>query len=168
MNIQSWFPLGLTDLISLQSKGLARVFSNTTAPILQGSAFFMVQLSHPYMTIGKTIASTRHTFVDKVMSLLFNMLSRLVIWIRQWLPTPVLLPGKSHGWRNLEGCSPWGHWVLDTTEWLHFHFSLSCIGEGNGNPLQCSCLENPRDGRPWWLPSMGSHTVGHDWSDCLA
>ena len=50
----------------------------------------------------------------------------------------------------------------DTTERLHFHFSLSCIGEGNGNPLQCSCLENPRDGKPGGLPSMGSHRVGHD------
>ena len=68
---------------------------------------------------------------------------------RQWHLTPVLLPGKSHGWRSLVGCSPWGHEELDTTEWLHFHFSLSCIGEGNGNPLQCSCLENPRDGA-WW------------------
>ena len=50
----------------------------------------------------------------------------------------------------------------DRTEQLHFHFSLSCIGEGNGNPLQCSCLENPRDGEPGGLPSMGSHRVGHD------
>ena len=57
---------------------------------------------------------------------------------RQWQPTPVLLPGKSHGWRSLVGCSPWGHNKSDTTERLHFHFSLSCIGEGNGNPLQCS------------------------------
>ena len=116
-------------------------------------------------------------------------------------------------WRSLEGCSTWGHWGSDTTERLHFHFSFSCIGEGNGNPLQCSCLENPRDGASWWaavhgivksqtrlsnftftfhfnalekemaahpsvlawripgtghpggLPSMGSHRVGHDWSD---
>ena len=67
----------------------------------------------------------------------------------QWHPTPVLLPGKSHGWRSLVGCSPWGHWESDTTERLHFHFSLSCIGEGNGNPLQYSCLENPRDGGAW-------------------
>ena len=51
------------------------------------------------------------------------------------------------------------------TERLHFHFSLSCIGEGDGNPLQCSCLENPRDGG---LPSMGSHRVGHDGSDLVA
>ena len=65
-------------------------------------------------------------------------------------PTPVLLPGKSHGWRSLVGCSPWGREESDTTERLHFHFSLSCIGEGNGNPLQCPCLENPRDSRAWW------------------
>ena len=57
------------------------------------------------------------------------------IWRWQWHPTPVLLPGKSHGRRSLVGCSPWGRWASDTTEWLHFHFSLSCNGEGNGNPL---------------------------------
>ena len=74
---------------------------------------------------------------------------------RQWHPTPVLLPGKSHGRRSLEGCSPWGHWGSDMTERLHFHFSLSCIGEGNGNLLQCSCLENPRDGAPWWASVYG-------------
>ena len=65
-------------------------------------------------------------------------------------PTPILLPGKSHGQRSLEGCSPWGRWGSDTTEQLHFHFSLSCIGEGNGNPLKYSCLENPKDGGAWW------------------
>ena len=54
------------------------------------------------------------------------------------------------------------------TEWLHFHFSLSCIWEGNGNRLQCSCLENPRDCGAWWATSMGSHRVGHDWSDLAA
>ena len=74
---------------------------------------------------------------------------------RQWHPTPVLLPGKSHGWRSLVGCSPWGPEESDTTEQLHFHFSLSCTGEGNGNPLQCSCLENPRDGGAWWAAVYG-------------
>ena len=54
------------------------------------------------------------------------------------------LPGESHGWRSLVDCSPWGHEESDTTERLHFPFSLPCIGEGNGNPLQCSCLENPQ------------------------
>ena len=76
-------------------------------------------------------------------------------WRRQWHPTPVLLPGKSHGQRSLVGCRPWGHEESDTTERLHFHFSLSCIGEGNGNPLQCSCLENPRDGGAWWAAVYG-------------
>ena len=65
------------------------------------------------------------------------------IWLTK---TPVLLPGKSHGQRSLVGCSPWALEELDTTEQLHFHFSFSCIGEGNGNPFQCSCPENPRDG----------------------
>ena len=74
---------------------------------------------------------------------------------RQWHPTPVLLPGKSHGWRSLVGCSPWGREESDTTERLHFHFSPSCIGEGNGNPLQCSCLENPRDRGAWWAAIYG-------------
>ena len=75
---------------------------------------------------------------------------------RQWHPTPVLLPGKSHGRRSLVGFSPWGRKELDTTERLHFHFSLSHIGEGNGNPLQCSCLENPRDGEAWWAAVYGA------------
>ena len=76
-------------------------------------------------------------------------------WRRQWRSTPVLLPGKSHGRGSLVGCSPWGLKESDTTEWLHFHFSLSCIGEGNGDPLQCSCLENPRDGGAWWAAVYG-------------
>ena len=70
-------------------------------------------------------------------------------------PTPELLPGKYHGRRSLVGCSLWGREELDTTERLHVHFSLSCIGEGNGNPLQCSCLENPRDGGAWWAAVYG-------------
>ena len=70
-------------------------------------------------------------------------------------PTPILLSGKSHGWSSLVGCSPWGHWESDTTERLHFYFSLSCIGEGNGNPLQYTCLENPRDGGAWWAAVYG-------------
>ena len=74
---------------------------------------------------------------------------------RQWHPTPVLLPGKSHGRSSLVGCSPWGRQESDTTERLRFHFSLSCIGEGNGNPLQCSCLENPRDSGAWWAAIYG-------------
>ena len=84
---------------------------------------------------------------------------------RQWHPTPVLLPGKSHGWRSLVGRSPWGHEESDTTEQLHFHFSLSCIGEGNGNPLQYSCMENPMDREACGLQSMGLQRVGHHWAN---
>ena len=82
-------------------------------------------------------------------------LIRLQYRRRQQQVTPVLLPRKSHGWRSLVGCSPWGCKELDTTERLHFHFSLSCIREGNGNPLQCSCLENPRDSRAGWAAVYG-------------
>ena len=100
-NIQDWLSLRLTGLISLLSKGFSKVFSSTTVQKLWHSAFFLVQLSYPYMTTGKTIPLTTQTFVSRVMSLLFNMLSRFV------------------------------------------------IGEGNGNPLQFSCLEKPRDGGAW-------------------
>ena len=86
---------------------------------------------------------------------------------RQCHPTPVLLPGKSHGRRSLVGCSPWGREELDTTERLHFHFSLSCIGEGNGNPLQCSCLENPRDRGAWWAAVCGV-AQGRKWLKWLS
>ena len=79
------------------------------------------------------------------------------IWLNdlQWHPTPVLLPGKSHGWRSLVGCSPWGRRESDMTERLHFHFSLSCTGEGNGNPLQYACLENPKGWGAWWAAVSG-------------
>ena len=77
------------------------------------------------------------------------------IWRRQWHPTPALLPGKSHGRWSLVGCSPWGCEESDKTEQLHFHFSLSRTGEGNGNPLQCSCLKNPRGGGAWWAAVYG-------------
>ena len=63
--------------------------------------------------------------------------------------------GNSHGRKSLVGCSPWGCKELDTTERLHFHISLSCFGEGNGNPLQYSCLENPWDGGAWWAAVYG-------------
>ena len=92
---------------------------------------------------SRVIATVKLKFCDYV---LFGVLLDDLGQGRQWRPTPVLLPGKSHGRRSLVGCSPWGREKSDTTERLHFHFSLLCIGEGNGNPLQCSFLENPRDG----------------------
>ena len=93
-------------------------------------------LSHSVMVLG--YGSPRKLMMEKAMA-----------------PTPVLLPGKSHGRRSLAGCSPWSREELNTTERLHFHFSLSCIGEGNGNPLQCSCLENPRGRGACWAAVYG-------------
>ena len=81
--------------------------------------------------------------------------SNSILRRRQWQPIPVLLPEEYHGWRSMVGRGPWGREESDTTERLHFHFSLSRIGEGNGNPLQCSCLENPRDGGAWWAAVYG-------------
>ena len=85
----------------------------------------------------------------------FDPWVRKIPWSRKWHPTSVLLPGKSHGRRSLVGCGLWGRYESDTTKRLHFPFSLSCTGEGNGNPLQCSCLENPRDGGAWWAAVYG-------------
>ena len=91
----------------------------------------------------------------------FDHWVRKIPWRRKWHPIPVFLPGKSLGLRSLVDYSPWGHKESDNTERFHFHFSLSCIGEGNGNPfvgqelLQCSCLENPRDEGAWWAAVYG-------------
>ena len=121
---------------------------------------FVINRNHlcvtfPLPQVSQAIIHTHHYKIIIVIRpystrgqiLLFSM---LIMRRRQWQPTPVLLPGKSHGRRSLVGCSPWGREESDTTERLHFHFSLSCIGEGDGNPLQCSCLENPRDRGAWW------------------
>ena len=102
----------------------------------------------------EAISGLRNREVMEIMTYINNYW-HLLSWRRQWHPTPALLPGKSHGQRSLVGCSPWGHKESDTTEQLHFHFSFPCIGEGNGNPLQCSCLENPRDGGAWWAAIYG-------------
>ena len=110
-----------------------------------GRAICFTQLS------DSNVMSPRNTLTDHP-EITFHQIS---LWRRQWHPTPVLLPGESHGRRRLVGCSPWSREESDTTERLHFLFSLSCIGEGNGNPLQCSCLENPRDCGAWWAAVYG-------------
>ena len=95
-------------------------------------------------------------YVALLSSVVANYISTVtLVRRRQWQPTPVLLPGKSHGWRSLVGCSPWGREESDTTEQFHFHFSFSCIGGGSDNPLQCSCLENPRDREASWAAVCG-------------
>ena len=127
VNIQGWFPLGLTGLVSLLSKRLSRVFfstKNSKASILWCSAFFVVQLAHPYTSAGKIIALTIQTFVGKVMSLLFNTVSRFVIafqdemvgWHQQldkheFEKTPRSRVGQG----SLVWCSPWGHKESDST-----------------------------------------------------
>ena len=87
---------------------------------------------------------------------------------RQWQPTPVLLPGKSHGWRSLVGCSPWGHEELDTTERLHFHFHFHALEKEMATHSSVLAWRIPGMGEPGGLPSMRSHRVGHDWSDLAA
>ena len=118
----------MTGLISLLSQGLSRVFSNTTvqtSQILQHLAFFRGQLLHPYMTTGKTIALMIRSFVGKVMSLLVNTLSRFVIAF------------------------------LPRSKYLLISWLQSPSREGNGNPLQYSCLENPMDRGAWWAAVYG-------------
>ena len=117
------------------------------APALQVDSLPAEPLGKPHVT-----SSALHMVNSSTLLSYKNFLSYAR---RQWHPTPVLLPGKFHGRRSLVGCSPWGRKESDTTERLHFHFSFSCIGEGNGNPLQYCCLENPRDGGAWWAAVYG-------------
>ena len=119
--------------------------------------------------ILKSIGISLPTKVHLVKAIIF-LVVMCVRRRRQWHPIPVLLPGKSHGWRSLVGCSPWGRKESDMIQRLHFHFSLLCTGEGNGNPPHCSCLENPRDGvtqsrtRLKWLSSSSSMYVRESWT----
>ena len=99
---------------------------------------------------NKSSLTFNHSLEKEIITFHFSLCQR-----KQWQPIPVFLPGNSHGGRSLVGCSPWYPEESDTTERLHFHFLLLCIGEGNGNPLQCSCLENPRDRGAWWAAIHG-------------
>ena len=86
--------------------------------------------------------------------------TNLIYRRRQWHPTPVLLPGKSHGWRSLVGCSPWGRWGSDTTEQLHFH----TLEKEMATHSRVLAWRIPGTGEPGGCP-MGSHRVRHNWSD---
>ena len=129
--------------------------------------WILAQLFFGCVTKGKLTVPPGLSFLISIMGLGNVLLYRTVIfrwiytceWRRQWHPTPVLLPGKPHGRRSLAGCSPWGREESDTTERLHFHFSLLCTGEVYGSPLQRLA---------WRIPGTGSHRVGHDWSDLAA
>ena len=118
------------------------------------------RLRHPWDSPGKNTGVGCHFLLQSRKVKSESQVTQLCPTLRdlrrrRWHPTPVLLPGKSHGRRSLVGCSPWGREESDMTERLSFHFSLSCFGEGNGNPLKCSCLENPRDGGAWWAAVYG-------------
>ena len=141
------------DTWELRQEGHHLVWSQLGADILDDSNFFgaLCMFLNMWVNVGSIdFGVTNYSEQTKLQ--IWNP------WIRVdcvWHPTPVLLPGKSHGWKGLVGCSPRGCKESDTTERLHFHFSLSCIGEGNGNPLQCSCLDNPRDKGAWWAAIYG-------------
>ena len=133
-------------------ENLSATLNNTWVP-----TGFMVWIrgQHPKGQILLWVVFVNKVLLELQLGSLVYESSKATFRRRQWHPTPVLLPGKSHGWRSLVGYSPWGFEESDMTERLQFHFSLSCIGEGNGNPLQCSCLENPRDGGVWWAAVYG-------------
>ena len=106
-----------------------------------------------FVNRGRSVDHSRSLIEERDCSLEVNLNIQTASYFEIW--GKLTCWGKSHGRRSLVGCSPWDRWELDTTERLRFHFSLSCIGEGNGNPLQCSCLENPRDGGAWWAAVCG-------------
>ena len=89
-------------------------------------------------------------------------------WRRQWHPTPVLLPGKSHGWRSLVGCSPWGHEESDMTEHFTFTFHFHALEKEMATHSSVLAWRIPGMAEPGGLPSLGSHRVGHDWSNLAA
>ena len=143
----------------MQSKELSSLLqhSSSKASILWHSGFFIVQLSQPYITTGKTIVLTRSTVK--------NLPAVWETWIRSlglkdFLREEMATSSSILSWRI-----PWteepdrlqsmGSLRVGHDERLHFHFSLACIGERNGNPLQCSCVENPRDRRAWWAAVYG-------------
>ena len=128
------------------------------APQFRGSGSIPCPGPKSHMPQVKILPATTKTWYSQIN---WKKKKKLLMFRRQWHPTPVLLPGKSHGRRSLVGCSPWGREESDMTERLRFPFSLSCIGERNGNPLQCSCLENPRDRGAWWAAVYG---VAQSWT----
>ena len=103
-----------------------------------------------------------------ILTELFSLMIIVLPWRRQWHPTPVLLPGKFHGRRRLEGCSPWGRWGSDTTEWLHFTFHFHALEKEMATHSSVLAWRIPGTGEPGRLKSTGLPRVGHDWGDLAA
>ena len=136
----------------LQISMLDSVKLSSNLEIRVSVQFSSVQsLSHVRLFATPWIAARQASLSEKAMAPHSSTLAWKIPWTGE--------PG---------GLLSWGGTELDITEQLHFHFSLSCIGEGNGNPLQCSYLENPKDRGAWWAAILGSHRVRHDWSDLAA
>ena len=148
-------------MISLPLTHSPKNFPGVTMNFTLGSHILFIKNKKKQIHIGKLKNLCGAHYCNKVY---------LYLSFREGNGTPLQYSClTSHGWRSLVGCSPRGHWGSDATEQLHFHFSLSCAGEGNGNPLQCVLAWRiPGTGKPDGLPSMGSHRVGHDWSDLAA
>ena len=157
--------LGLETINHSSHWGRIKAGSGRPLQLLSQSRCLCTQVPHPhkvfilpsctfYLSVSNISSENLNEISQCVLEGAF-LFSNVLIRRRQWHPTPVLLPGKSHGRRSLVGCSPWGRKESDMTERFHFHFSLSCLGEGNGNPLQCAFLENPRDGGAWWAAVYG-------------
>ena len=147
----------LLKVVVVQLLSCVRLLLTPWTAAHQASLSFTVSQSLLKLMSIESVTPSNHLILNCSLFLLPSIFPSIRVFSqrRQWHPTPALLPGKSHGWRSLVGHSPWGHEESDTTERLHFHFSLSCIGEGNGSPLQRSCLENPRDGGASWAAIYG-------------
>ena len=156
--LQSTEWIQVKELCSLQWSGKGFLGSEGlkhNIPLTSTSLFLTATISRSFnkSEVNCTADSERETVLSDILTRNYKHSARAKKWRRRWHPTPVLLPGKPHGQRSLVGYSPWGRKESDTTEQFHFHFS--CTGEGNGNPLQCSCLEDPRDGGAWWTAIYG-------------
>ena len=139
MNIQDWFPLGWTGWTPCSPRD-----SQESSPAPHFKSINSLALSFLY---SPTLTSIRR---------------------RQWHPTPVLLPGKSHGQRSLVGCSPWGCKESDMVSDFTFTFHFHVLEKEMATHSSVLAWRIPGTGQPSGLPSMGSHRVGHDWSDLAA
>ena len=175
---QAWFFSSNTCLLGCSGSWLQNAgsfFSCSVGPLV--AAWELFKLWHvESSSLNRDRTQGAHTGIVELSHWIPTEVAPCLLWVLFSKEITKLL--MTCTWRNdqleiqayltLLHCSPWGRSESDRTERLHFYFSPSCIGEGNGTPLQYSCLENPRDGEPGGLPSMGLHRVRHDWSHSAA